>query len=204
MFNYIGCFFSNEEWLTSLDSRNTFLFFYMICDVCSWPAICWHSNKVIINFGLCVFMLFKKAFPRKWGRTNPPGQLDFSSESVSVMTSQATVGRVPGMASDQQTFWCQQGSSGLGQSSNGQVTSFFLLPGMSAAGGVTGRMARCQKQPFRRVKKQAQLGEAVQRPWQREDWGYSTDCCPINMRAKQHCVMCWNTWEGSWLWEKLI
>lgn len=87
---------------------------------------------------------------------------------MSVVTSQAAAGGVPGMASDQQTFCCQQGGSGLGQRGDGQVTIFFLLPGMSAAGGVAGRMARCQKQPFRRVKKQAQLGEAAHRAWQRD------------------------------------
>ncbi|KAI9520339.1 hypothetical protein NQZ68_018646 [Dissostichus eleginoides] len=37
------------------------------------------------------------------------------------------------MASDQQTFCCQQGSSGPGQGGYGQVTSFFLLLGMSTA-----------------------------------------------------------------------
>lgn len=46
------------------------------------------------------------------------------SESVSVVTSQAAAGRVPGMASDQQTFCCQRGGSGLGQGGDGQVTSF--------------------------------------------------------------------------------
>lgn len=63
----------------------------------------------------------------------------------------------------------------IGQRGNGQVTSFFLLPGMSSAGGLAGRMARCQKQPFRRVKKQTQQGEAAHRVWQRQERGHSTD-----------------------------
>lgn len=88
---------------------------------------------------------------------------ELPSESLSVMTSHCAAGRVPGMASDQQTFCCQEGGSGLGQSSDGQVTSFFFLPGKRTVGGVTGSMARCQKQPFRCVKKQAQLGEAAHR-----------------------------------------
>lgn len=65
---------------------------------------------------------------------------------------------------------------------DGQVTSFFL-PGMSAAGEVTGRMARCQKQPFRCVKKEAQLGEAAHRVWQGEEWGQSE-----RLPNKQHYV----------------
>lgn len=96
-------------------------------------------------------------------KANPQSQSELPSESVSVVTSQAAAGRVPGMALDQQTFCRQQGGSGLGQGGDGQVTSFLLLPGMSTAGGVAGRMARCQNQPFRRVKKQAQLGEAAHR-----------------------------------------
>lgn len=96
-------------------------------------------------------------------KASPHSQSQLLSESVSVVTSQAAAGRVPGMASDQQTFCCQQGGSGLGQGGDGQVTSFFLLPGMRTVEGVAGRMARCQKQPFRRVKKQAQLGEAAHR-----------------------------------------
>lgn len=95
-------------------------------------------------------------------RASLQSQSELCSENVSVVTSQAVAGRVPGMASDQQTFCYQQGGSGLGQGGDGQVTSFFL-PGMSTAGEVTGRMARCQKQPFRCVKKQAQLGEAAHR-----------------------------------------
>lgn len=96
-------------------------------------------------------------------KANAQSQSELLSENVSVVTSQAAAGRVPGMASDQQTFCCQQGGSGLGQGSDGQVTSFFLLHGMRTVGGMTGSMARCQKQPFRCVKKEAQLGEAAHR-----------------------------------------
>lgn len=106
-------------------------------------------------------------------KTNPGSQPEVSSESVSVVTSQAVVSRVPGVASAQQTFCCQQGGSGLWQDSDGQVTSFFPLPGVNPVGGVAGRMAWFQKQPFRCVKKQAQLGEAAHRAWQSQDWGYS-------------------------------
>lgn len=94
-------------------------------------------------------------------KPSPESQSEVSSYSVSVVTSQAVAGRDPGVASDQQTFCCQHGGSGLGQGSDGQVTSFFLLPGMNPVGGVAGKMARFQKQPFRCVKKQAQLGEAA-------------------------------------------
>lgn len=45
-------------------------------------------------------------------------------------------------------------------------------------GGVIGSMARCQKQPFRCVKKQAQLGEAAHRAWQREDPGHYAERLP--------------------------
>lgn len=123
---------------------------------------------------------------------SPQSQSELLSENVSVVTSQAAAGRVPGMASDQQTFCCQQGGSGLGQGGDGQVTSFFLLPGMSAVGGVAGRMATCQKQPFRCVKKQAQLGEAAHRAWQREreERGHYTDRLPNkHMITKQDYVM---------------
>ncbi|CAL8356543.1 unnamed protein product [Arctogadus glacialis] len=37
----------------------------------------------------------------------------------------------------------------------------LLLPDTGSAGGSQGGMAGCQEQPFRRVKKQAQLEEAV-------------------------------------------
>lgn len=68
-------------------------------------------------------------------KTNLLSQSELLSLSVSVVTSQAEAGRVPAMAPDQQTFCWQQGGSGLGQGGSGQVTSFFLLPGMSTAGG---------------------------------------------------------------------
>ncbi|KAG7229414.1 hypothetical protein INR49_012805 [Caranx melampygus] len=48
-------------------------------------------------------------------KANLQGQSQPSSESVSVVTSQAVAARVPGMASDQQTFCYRQGGSGLGQ-----------------------------------------------------------------------------------------
>lgn len=49
----------------------------------------------------------------------------YSETSVSFVTWQAVAGRIPAMASDQQTFCCQHGASGPGQGSDGQVTSFF-------------------------------------------------------------------------------
>ena len=122
---------------------------------------------------------FWEGISREVRESTHQSQSDVSSESMSLVTSQAAAGGVPGMASDQQTFCCQQGGSGLGQHGDGQVTISFLLPGMSAVGGVAGRMARCQKQPFRRVKKQAQLGEAAHRAWQREELVHFADRLPI-------------------------
>lgn len=49
----------------------------------------------------------------------------YSKSSVSFVTWQAVAGRIPAMASAQQTFCCQQGASGPGQGGDGQVTSFF-------------------------------------------------------------------------------
>lgn len=72
----------------------------------------------------------------------------------------------------------------------------FLLPGMSAAGGVAGRMARCQKQPFRRVKKQAQLGEAViERDRERREAIIQTGC-PINT-WEPRSIMWWRSFTFS-------
>lgn len=77
----------------------------------------------------------ERAFPRKWEKDKQLSQSDLLSESMFVMTSEAAVGRDPGMASDQQTFCCQQGGGGPRQCGDGQVTIFLVLPGMNTVGG---------------------------------------------------------------------
>lgn len=47
-----------------------------------------------------------------------------------------------------------------GRAARARSPAFFLLHGTHAAGGMTGTMAGCQKQAFRRVKKQAQREKA--------------------------------------------
>lgn len=128
---------SNMQMTSHMCAENIFLVSCIIWE-CSWSAIedrklRLHSIKVIINL-ISMSVKCREGCSQKVRNANPLSQSELLSETESVVTSQAMVGRVPGMASDQQTFCCQQGGSGLGQGSNGQVTSFFPPACTSAAG----------------------------------------------------------------------
>lgn len=103
--------------------ENIFAVSCMICEG-SWSArraVSWDHIQLI---RFCTSVSSWEGISQEMRKKNPQSQSELWSESMSVVTSQAVAGRVPAVASDQQTFCCQQGGSGLGQDDDGQVTSF--------------------------------------------------------------------------------